>query len=210
MTVQRTRPDAGWVDGNKNLPRGPNGRVLCRLCGTEIPRGRRTFCSERCVHEWRIESDPAYARAEVFKRDHGVCSVCGTDCYTERGRAVFGDRWSGRVGLSGGRIGWPTPYAPRGSLSQYQVERSERFQEAVQRLSIPRGRWWSDWWDMDHAVPIVEGGGLGLDNLRTLCIACHRSETVALAARLAAARRPPAAEPEPSPQLALLGLEVIC
>lgn len=45
-------------------------------------------------------------------------------------------------------------------------------------------------WQADHIVPVAEGGGAcGLENLRTLCISCHRIETAALAARLAARRR---------------------
>lgn len=41
-------------------------------------------------------------------------------------------------------------------------------------------------WEMDHTVPVVEGGGgAGLDELRTLCIRCHKGESRALAKRLA-------------------------
>ena len=33
-------------------------------------------------------------------------------------------------------------------------------------------------WDADHIIPVVKGGGqCGLDNLRTLCIKCHKNET---------------------------------
>jgi 5-methylcytosine-specific restriction endonuclease McrA len=43
---------------------------------------------------------------------------------------------------------------------------------------------------MDHRVPVVEGGGsCGLENLRTLCWACHRRETAELAKRRARERR---------------------
>jgi 5-methylcytosine-specific restriction endonuclease McrA len=45
-------------------------------------------------------------------------------------------------------------------------------------------------WEMDHVVPVVEGGGLcGLDGYRTLCVPCHKSETAALAKRRAQARK---------------------
>ena len=45
-------------------------------------------------------------------------------------------------------------------------------------------------WHMDHIVPVVEGGGAcGLENLRTLCICCHKKETRELARRLAEQRR---------------------
>lgn len=58
-------------------------------------------------------------------------------------------------------------------------------------------------WEADHIVPVVEGGGLcGLENYRTLCLACHRAETAALAARRALARR--AKKEKESPQIQLI------
>lgn len=45
-------------------------------------------------------------------------------------------------------------------------------------------------WEMDHIVPVIEGGGLcGLDGYRTLCIPCHKQATAELAQRLAQSRR---------------------
>lgn len=45
-------------------------------------------------------------------------------------------------------------------------------------------------WEADHITPVVEGGGLcGVDGYRTLCRACHKSETAQLAARRAMRRR---------------------
>lgn len=38
--------------------------------------------------------------------------------------------------------------------------------------------------EIDHIIPVIEGGGCcGLDNLRTLCLACHRRQTAGLAKR---------------------------
>lgn len=61
------------------LARGSGGRVLCRRCGAEVPRGRRTFCSGGCVHEWRLRTSPAYLRECVLARDRGVCARCTVD-----------------------------------------------------------------------------------------------------------------------------------
>ncbi len=45
-------------------------------------------------------------------------------------------------------------------------------------------------WDADHIVPVVEGGGeCGLENMRTLCLRCHREETDRLRARISTQRR---------------------
>ena len=42
-----------------------------------------------------------------------------------------------------------------------------------------------DFWQADHILAVAEGGGgCGLENLRTLCTPCHKSETERLRARL--------------------------
>lgn len=87
----RTLANAGFVSV-KSLPKGPNGRALCRYCNTEVPVGRLTFCSgERavftrdggiarpgtgCVHEHVLRSNPDYARRHVWARDRGKCALC--------------------------------------------------------------------------------------------------------------------------------------
>jgi 5-methylcytosine-specific restriction endonuclease McrA len=69
----------GWAD-RTSLPKGPTGRNLCRWCSLEVPKGRSTFCSDWCVEEWRIRSDPGFLREKVLERDRGVCAACGVDC----------------------------------------------------------------------------------------------------------------------------------
>ena len=81
MSTSRSMP-GGWVDRD-SLPKGENGRNLCRWCQLEVPKGRITFCSDWCVEEWRLRSDPGYLRAKVLQRDHGVCAYCGVDCVAE-------------------------------------------------------------------------------------------------------------------------------
>ena len=49
----------------------------------EVPKGRLTFCSDWCVNEWRLRSDPGYMREQVFGRDHGICAECSVDCEKE-------------------------------------------------------------------------------------------------------------------------------
>ncbi len=88
----RILASAGFVEAKK-LPKGPNGRALCRYCGTEVPPGRLTFCSGRratfvyrvgtylvpgsgCVHEHLVRSQPDYARRCVWARDQGKCALC--------------------------------------------------------------------------------------------------------------------------------------
>lgn len=98
MSKQRVQP-GGWVARR----RGP-----CRRCGAEVPPRRYTFCSDTCVHEWKLRTDPAYLRSAVFERDRGVCALCGLDTEAMRrdkrkldyaARRQFEKDWGGRTFL---------------------------------------------------------------------------------------------------------------
>ena len=57
-------------------------------------------------------------------------------------------------------------------------------------LGLTVGETYRSLWQADHIVPVVEGGGsCRLDNLRILCVWCHKEETRALAKRRAEQRR---------------------
>lgn len=86
----------GWVD-RKNVPRGPNGRGLCRWCSIEVPPRRFTFCSDYCVHEWKLRSQPGYLRDQILKRDRGVCVHCGLDTIKEHRKLKRARRHSPRA-----------------------------------------------------------------------------------------------------------------
>ena len=167
MSTQRAMP-GGRVDP-ETLPKGSNGRALCRWCSLEVPVGRQTFCSSWCVEEWKLRSDPGHLRARVFERDRGVCAVCRVDCLAEL-RHIKRLRGAGRAkaiaewGLS------PSAFAP--STPRYRSRNPSR------RKTL---------WDADHIVPVAEGGGeCDLDNMRTLCLKCHRLHTEDLRQRLRA------------------------
>jgi 5-methylcytosine-specific restriction endonuclease McrA len=152
MSTSRRMP-GGWVD-RRSLPLGPGGHPLCRWCNLEVPAGRFTFCSDWCVHEWKLRSNPGYLRERVFERDRGVCAACGIDTAFE----------------------WKRLRRSRG------VERARLLAEwgltRMTRRSL---------WDADHILPVVEGGGeCSLDNLRTLCLRCHRDATSRLRTTLKA------------------------
>lgn len=148
MSQHRFAPERGDDIDRGDKPRGPNGRRLCRRCAVEVPRDRRTFCSDACVHEWKMRSQAAYVREQVLRRDGGICAACGADTLPETIRAKMATypHWAAR---SSGAF-----------------------------------------WQADHIVPVCEGGGLcGLDGYRTLCTACHKRATAALAATRAIRRR---------------------
>lgn len=133
-----------------------NGRPLCRYCEKEVQPPKRTFCSQQCVHEWKLRKSSSYVRAFVFKRDKGVCAICGCNAHELR--------------------------------KQGHRMKLEDYKAFAKSLKMPYKR--STWWDADHIVPVVEGGGeCGLENYRTLCVPCHRKVTKELASRLAQKRK---------------------
>jgi 5-methylcytosine-specific restriction endonuclease McrA len=161
MSTQRTMP-GGWAD-RRALSKGPNGRNLCRWCNLEVPQGRHTFCSTWCVEEWRLRSDPGYLREKVLERDRGVCAVCRRDCLQAESDLR---RLRGAARLK--------------ALADWGLLTGARaVTRAVTRKTL---------WDADHILPVVEGGGeCDLENIRTLCLKCHRVATAALRARRRAA-----------------------
>jgi 5-methylcytosine-specific restriction enzyme A len=169
----RTRPDRGWCDPAA-LPRGPNGRACCRKCGVEVPKGRRSFCSEECVHQWKIEADPGYLRRQVEQRDRGFCARCRLDTdQLRRQLAAMRDRCKRR------NLGAEARKAAFRDFARYRA--------IMDRLKLREG---DTLWEADHIVPVVEGGGCcGLDGIRTLCRWCHLEVTAELAARRAERRR---------------------
>lgn len=145
----------GWID-RKAIPHGLNGRGLCRWCSLEVPRGRYTFCSEFCVHEWKLRSQPGYLREQVLLRDRGICASCGVDTIAAARKLRYA-RGAGRQLL----------------LRHWGI----------------RNRTRKSLWDADHILPVAEGGGeCDLENIRTLCLPCHRTETNRLRERLRLAR----------------------
>lgn len=144
---------------NKKLREPLRGRIgkghedfLCRWCGKEVPKKRRTFCSDYCVHEHRIRSNIDYMREQVFKRDFGICAKCGLDCELLK-------------------------YEARQLLNETDEYKVSEF---LSTFSVPMGRIKGfinrnlALWDADHKVPVrFGGGGCGLDGMQTLCSGCH-------------------------------------
>ena len=168
MSTHRTNPNAGYADTSK-LPKGPNGRNLCRRCSTEVPKGRSTFCSKACVEAWRLTTDTAFLRRQVYKRDKGVCRACGMN--TKKFEAALETIRREAVGIN--RVNFPGLLGLHG--------------EILKILRVGRHR--DSLWDADHKVEVVKGGGeCSLDGMQTLCLWCHRAKTARLAAELAAQR----------------------
>jgi len=120
-------------------------------------------------------------RAKVKERDRGICADCGLDTVAFAAFILRLERGFVPRGRSYGRS--------RGWIRGQQFLRAR----AIRRdLRIPSHRF-ADLWDADHIVPQVEDGPQTMENLRTLCIWCHRRVTAELHARLAERRRTAAA-----------------
>ncbi len=145
-----------------------NGEPICCFCDRPVGRGRRTWCSQECVDRFSLLTDWGYIRFKVFERDKGICAACGLD--TEKKREVH-------------RIATHTLWRWANEHNIYEwinVKRSLERQWCIRRGDI---------WDADHIIPVSEGGGNELENLRTLCIRCHKLDTAQVAARAAERRR---------------------
>ena len=125
----------------------------CRWCNSSIKPPRRTFCSAACVHEHKLRSDNRYMRGCVYQRDRGLCGVCGVSTILV-GRAI------------------------RSAETKEEELRLRKIFSVPSKRKVWRRKHDGAIFDVDHIHPVAKGGGLaGLDNLRTLCLSCHRCVT---------------------------------
>lgn len=148
-------------------PAVPAVRGVCRHCGMNVPDKRKSFCSEECADDWAAAHSPTLLRQRVFRRDQGICALCGMDCVL-LGRALSAE-WE-RVKMA--------------VTAREQAERAEfrkRYRWFLRRRTC---------WDADHIVPVSEGGGnCTMANIRTLCVPCHQQVTKTLSRKKASQRR---------------------
>lgn len=138
---------------------------VCDACGKRLPKGRRRWCSDRCLESPRLHFTP---RISASTQDSGVCRICGIDAVAFRERV--------RVLLR---------HAARG-----QSPRWARIRDRVTGILVRNG--WPtvfdrDWWDADHIIPLWEGGVHAPSNIQTLCVPCHKAK-IRLEARRRASR----------------------
>ena len=128
----------------------------CTWCGGAVKPPCRTWCRQQCVDEFMRRCDAGAAMRFVIRRDKGICQSCGRD--TLKCERV----WRAT------RECEPSRWSPN-PKSDYVI-----------LLGFSRGQWR----EVDHVIPVVEGGGLlPPENLRLLCGVCHHEECRDLAKR---------------------------
>lgn len=139
----------GKLPPANTLNKTPEGLPCCRWCNNGVNKPRRTICSPECEHQLKLRISNRYMRDCTYERDKGICNICNQD----------------------------TKLLAKQALSLYGKDRDDYLK--LNNISLKRKIWirkhGGGLWDADHIVPVKNGGGLcGLENIRTLCISCHK------------------------------------
>lgn len=141
---------------------------LCKLC--QNPCKNETakkpeyfedlFCNLECYEEYSWRTSSRYLREALFQIERGICTNCQLDCHklVEHLKPLSYDK----------REQYIRRVAPKVAM------RKKLFDKLVQDPTEGNA------WHADHLVPVFQGGGeCRLDNMRTLCVACHTDVTAA-------------------------------
>ena len=161
--------------------RHPRRRKHCTGCGKPVEPPRSSWCSKACVDAYLDLKDTGRARRRLAAKDPH-CQMCRHPVW---------------VNFLAGDLGYePVPEQERRNGDTMRpigftliYDRGWRYVRRVWR-SVER------LCELDHVVPLVEGGEHEWSNLRLLCLDCHKDETAKLAGRLAERRR---IAPKPAP-----------
>ncbi|KAM7269724.1 hypothetical protein ACFE04_025221 [Oxalis oulophora] len=141
---------------------------LCKLCqkpcegsNSKTPEYfEDLFCNLGCYEEFRLRTSKRFLRQELFQIEHGVCTTCKLDCH----KLVK-------------------------HLKPLSKEKREKYIEKVAPKVAGRKTLLDklvndpiegNAWHADHIVAVYQGGGeCRLENMRTLCVACHADVTAA-------------------------------
>ena len=168
-----------WLDDWSEKNKGPNGRCLCKRCGKEVQKPRRYWCSQECIDELNRQSGSP--RKLAHKRDEGICAHCGLDCdRLERVLRELALRHRERTR-------WVHKCKNTDADVKKYYKQTVFWRWANHKYPWAFGKWQEvkHIWEADHKKPVIEGGGeIGMGNIRTLCVPCHRVETKKLHQRL--------------------------
>lgn len=150
---------------------------LCKLCqspcmGENAKRPEYfedLFCNSGCYEEYRIRTSASFIRQELFRIEHGVCTNCQLDCH----QLV--------------KCLKPLSVESRWDYVKRKAPNLASRKKLVEKLVNDPTE--GNAWHADHIVPVFRGGGeCRLENMRTLCVACHFDVTAAQRAQRRASR----------------------
>ncbi|KAK3751990.1 hypothetical protein QZH41_010969 [Actinostola sp. cb2023] len=154
---------------------GPDGTPMCLFCRTPVDYGSlgnnwdSRFCSFDCKENHQIRNSGTAVRRTLFDTEQGICQLCHFDahaCYNSVKALQKKDR---RAFLE---------------KSTYADLHTRFLNRMI--LDPKEGMFW----EADHIVAVAEGGGqCGMENLRTLCVPCHKKVTKDLLVRLRTKRQ---------------------
>ncbi|NXO72398.1 ZRAB3 endonuclease, partial [Phainopepla nitens] len=115
------------------------------------------FCGHACQEDFSIRSCQSSLRTKVFQVEHGVCQGCQHNAQ--------------ELYLS-------IRDAPRSQRKQLLESSWMSHLPLAQLNEMIRSPAEGQFWQVDHIQPVYSGGGqCSLENLQTLCTACHRERT---------------------------------
>ncbi|XP_008830671.1 DNA annealing helicase and endonuclease ZRANB3 [Nannospalax galili] len=127
------------------------------------------FCSLQCQEEFWIRSSNSFLRAQVFETEHGVCQLCSVNAQELFLRVR------------------DAPKSERKNLLDAAWTSKLPLEQLNEMIRNPRE---GHFWQVDHIKAVFEGGGqCSLDNLQTLCTACHKERTAQQAKERSHVRR---------------------
>ncbi|XP_014890327.1 DNA annealing helicase and endonuclease ZRANB3 isoform X2 [Poecilia latipinna] len=137
------------------------GVPLCLSCQQACPTTGGAwdtrFCSHRCQEEFQLRSSQTFMRSCVLEAEQGICQHCGLkahelflkvrDAPASKRKEILENTWLAQLPLK---------------------QLNEMIRAPVE----------GDFWQVDHIQPVYRGGGqCSMDNLQTLCTACHKART---------------------------------
>ncbi|PBJ74097.1 SNF2 DNA repair protein [Trypanosoma cruzi cruzi] len=130
------------------------GDVVC------IEKDTDMFCSGRCRAAFYIKRSGSVARRSLREADKGICVHCQVDCEM-------------LCSLLGAATTWKEREAILDRMHPQMRQYPTLFRRIVENPVA------GNIWNADHILPVSQGGGEAtMDNLQTLCVACHAEKTM--------------------------------
>ncbi|XP_073123529.1 uncharacterized protein [Henckelia pumila] len=150
---------------------------LCKLCQTPCKSKyskspqffEDLFCTLNCFEEYRSRTSSRFLREGLFQIEKGICTCCQLDCHRLVENLM------------------PLSLEKRPMYIKKVAPKIADHKKLLDKLVHDPKE--GNAWHADHIIPVYKGGGeCKLENMRTLCVACHAAVTTAQCAERRIAR----------------------